>query len=336
LPALRAGSATVSGGQIVYTPSSSFSGIATFGYTVRDSGGLTDTATVTVTVTACPALPSMTPISSTTRFNTPVLVTLFAAVPAGNTISVGSANQGTVALQGGGTGALYAPPATFNGTATFAYTARNTCNQTATGTVTVTVNRAPVAVADTINTPRNTAVTVPVLANDTDPDTDTPLVVDSVASATSGTVALSAGVVTFTPANGFIGVATFTYRVRDPGGLLSPSATVRVTVANVAPVAVDDTATAPTGTSSIVVTPLTNDTDPGDTLVVRSATLAPASAGTGTVTNTATTITFVPAPTFTIPAGSASTCLMKAAAGRPLSPRLSRSQCNRVWKPASA
>jgi hypothetical protein len=71
-------------------------------------------------------------------------------------------------------------------------------------------------------------------------------------------------------------------------------------------VAVDDTATAPTGTPSIAVTPLTNDTDPGDTLVVRSATLTPASAGTGIVTITATTVTFVPAPTFTIPAGSAS------------------------------
>ena len=301
-----AGSVAVSGGQVVYTPSSSFSGVATFGYTVRDSGGLTDTATVTVTVTACPALPSMTSISSTTRFNTPVLVPLFAAVPAGNTISVGSVNQGTVALQGGGTGALYTPPATFNGTATFAYTARNTCNQTATGTVTVTVNRAPTAVADTINTPRNTAVTVPVLANDTDVDLDTPLVVDSVAGATNGTVGLSAGVVTFTPATGFTGVATFTYRVRDPGGLVSAAATVRVTVANVAPVAVADNVSVPTGTSPIAVTPLTNDTDPGDTLVVQSAALATGSAGAGTVTNTTTGVSFVPAPTFTIPAGSAS------------------------------
>ncbi len=301
-----AGSATVSAGQVVYTPSSSFSGVATFGYTVRDSGGLTDTATVTVTVTACPALPSMTSISSTTRFNTPVLVPLFAAVPAGNTISVGSVNQGTVALQGGGTGVLYTPPTTFNGTATFAYTARNTCSQTATGTVTVTVNRAPVAVADTISTPRNTAVVVPVLANDTDPDTDSPLVVDSVTNGPGGSAALSAGVVTFTPAGGFVGVATFTYRVRDPGGLVSAAGTVRVTVANVAPVAVDDTATAPTGTTPIAVSPLTNDTDPGDTLVVQSATLATGSAGAGIVANTATGVTFTPASGFTIPVSSAS------------------------------
>lgn len=301
-----AGSATVSAGQVVYTPSSSFSGVATFGYTVRDSGGLTDTATVTVTVTACPALPSMTSLTSTTRFNTPVLVPLFTTVPAGNTISVGSVNQGTVVLQGGGTGALYTPPPTFNGTATFAYTARNICNQTASGTVTVTVNRAPTAVADTINTPRNTAVVVPVLANDTDVDQDTPLVVDSVTNGTGGAVTLAAGVVTFTPTSGFVGVATFTYRVRDPGGLVSAAATVRVTVANVAPVAVDDTVSVPTGTSPIAVTPLTNDTDPGDTLVVQSATLAAGSAGTGTLTNTATGVSFVPAPTFTIPAGSAS------------------------------
>ena len=303
-----AGSAAISGGQVVYTPSSSFSGAASFGYTVRDAGGSTDTATVTVTVTACPALPSMPAIATNTRFNTPVVVPLFATVPAGNAISVGSANQGVVILQGGGTAALYTPPATFNGTASFTYSARNTCGQVANGTVSVVVNRAPVANTDAVATPRNTPIaSVPVLANDTDIDLDSPLRVESVTAGTGGTVSLNAGAILFTPVNGFTGVATFTYRIADPGGLVSAPATVRVTVANAAPVAVDDVTTVPTGTSPITLNPLTNDTDsPGDTLIVQSASLASGSGGTGVVTFASTSVSFAPAPTFTIPAGSAS------------------------------
>ncbi len=302
-----AGSAAISGGQVVYTPSAAFSGTATFGYTVRDPNGATDTATVTITVTPCPALPSTPPISANTRFNTPVTVPLFAAVPTGNAISVGGVNQGTIALQGGGTSVVYTPPAAFNGTATFTYSARNTCGQVANGTVSIVVNRAPVANADAVSTARNTAIpAVPVLANDTDPDLDSPLRVDSVAAGTGGTVTLTAGAILFTPTAGFTGVATFTYRIADPGGLISAPATVRVTVANAAPVAVDDAVSVPTGTSPITINPLTNDTDPGDALVVQSAALSAGSAGTGTVTFTSTSVSFVPAAGFTIPAGSAS------------------------------
>ena len=146
-----------------------------------------------------------------------------------------------------------------------------------------------------------------MLANDTDIDLDSPLRVESVTAGTGGTVSLNAGAILFTPVNGFTGVATFTYRIADPGGLVSAPATVRVTVANAAPVAVDDVTTVPTGTSPITLNPLTNDTDsPGDTLIVQSASLASGSGGTGVVTFASTSVSFAPAPTFTIPAGSAS------------------------------
>lgn len=300
-----AGSTAVSGGRVIYTPSSSFTGTATFGYTVRDSGGATDTATVTVTVSACPALPSMPAISTTTKFNTQVVVPLFTTVPAGNTISVGSPSSGTVSLQGGGTSALFTPATGFNGQASFTYSARNTCDRTVTGNVTVVVNRAPTASPDTLSTARNVAITTTsVLANDNDVDGDV-VVVDAVRNATNGTVALSGQSIVFTPATGFTGVATFEYRVRDIGGLTSPYVSVRVNVANVAPTANPDAVNVLTDAVA-TIDPSGNDTDPGDTLVVTSAALTTGSAGAGTVTLTGNVVSFTQATGFAIPDGSSS------------------------------
>lgn len=46
------GAASIAGNTVRYTPAAGFSGTETFSYTVSDNGGLTDTATVTVTVQA--------------------------------------------------------------------------------------------------------------------------------------------------------------------------------------------------------------------------------------------------------------------------------------------
>ena len=45
------GAATLSGKTISYTPTTGFSGADSFGYTVQDAAGQTDSTTVTVTVT---------------------------------------------------------------------------------------------------------------------------------------------------------------------------------------------------------------------------------------------------------------------------------------------
>jgi Ca2+-binding RTX toxin-like protein len=70
------------------------------------------------------------------------------------------------------------------------------------------------------------------LANDTDPDTD-PLTVTAVSALTpanAGTVAINANTtVTYTPANGFLGAASFTYTISDGKGGTA-TATVNLTV----------------------------------------------------------------------------------------------------------
>ena len=98
-------------------------------------------------------------------------------------------------------------------------------------------NDAPVAVDDPgASTSEDVAVTVDVLANDSDVDGDG-LSVDSVTQPSNGSVVNNGADVTYTPDADFNGTDSFTYTVTD--GSLTDTATVTVTVAavNDAPVA---------------------------------------------------------------------------------------------------
>ena len=101
------------------------------------------------------------------------------------------------------------------------------------------VNRAPVAVDDSNNTVHDTAVTIDVLANDSDADGDT-LTVASVTAPANGTVAVNVNnTVSYTPDAGFVGSDSFSYTIDDGFGG-NATATVTVDVTNQAPVAADD------------------------------------------------------------------------------------------------
>ena len=94
-------------------------------------------------------------------------------------------------------------------------------------------NHPPVARNDTLGTTENRPVAAPVvklLANDTDPDGDSlAITAVSASSMHGGTVLLTAGVVTYTPAMGFAGDDRFTYTVGDGRGGTAEG-TVAVTV----------------------------------------------------------------------------------------------------------
>jgi Concanavalin A-like lectin/glucanases superfamily/Bacterial Ig domain len=93
------------------------------------------------------------------------------------------------------------------------------------------VNHPPVATDDQATTYGSVSVIIKVLANDTDPDGH-PLTVATVTQpARGGTVTINADqTLTFKPAAGFSGVATFTYVVKDGfGGMASATVTVNVT-----------------------------------------------------------------------------------------------------------
>ncbi len=131
----------------------------------------------------------------------------------------------------------------------------------ATGTITDD-DVLPVAVGDSYTTPFGTTLNVPapgVLANDTG-GAKTATVVASVAH---GTLLLGAnGSVTYTPATGYSGPDSFTYRVADGSGQGNVVA-VSITVGAAAPAAVADSYSTPYQTTLTVAAPgvLANDQD---------------------------------------------------------------------------
>jgi len=131
-------------------------------------------------------------------------------------------------------------------------------------------NRPPVANPDSATTMRDTAVTIFVLANDSDPDND-PLTITSVTSPPHGTATHNGQRVTYTPQSGWTGSDSFSYTISDGRG---GTATARVSVtvnppANRPPEARDDFYSVQAGQTLMVaaIGMLGNDTDPdGDTL----------------------------------------------------------------------
>jgi hypothetical protein len=90
-------------------------------------------------------------------------------------------------------------------------------------------NQPPLAVDDAASTTVDAAVTVPVLANDSDPNGD-PLTVTNLTQPANGTAQRNPdNTVTYTPNTGFTGTNTFTYTAND-GQANSNVATVTVTV----------------------------------------------------------------------------------------------------------
>ena len=169
----------------------------------------------------------------------------------------------------------------------------------------VFTNRPPTAQNDALTVARDAPATlIDVLANDVDPDGDR-LTVASTSMPANGTVTNNGSAVLYQPRAGYSGPDSFTYTVRDPGGLTA-MATVNITVnaaaANRPPVAQNDAA------STITVTPvgiavLANDSDPdGDAIRVISLTTPANGAATftasGQVTYTARA-SFVGVDTFT-------------------------------------
>jgi M6 family metalloprotease-like protein len=98
--------------------------------------------------------------------------------------------------------------------------------------VSVTVNyRAPLLTNDVATTAQNTAVTIPVLANDADPYS-LPLSIQSITQPSRGTAVISGTNVIYTPNNYSYGLDAFTYTATDGTG---PAATATVSVTTTYP-----------------------------------------------------------------------------------------------------
>lgn len=170
---------------------------------------------------------------------------------AGNTLAAVNFNKGTASgtLTGNASGSFtYKPSSTFSGTATLSYQTQDNqgaISNVANITITVTANRAPVAVKDIYTAPVSragmpySASVFNVLANDYDPDSVidpsnviNPATVSIYAVPNKGgkAVAKTDGTITYTPRAGFVGNEVFKYRVKDTRGLISSPGIVSVTV----------------------------------------------------------------------------------------------------------
>ena len=139
-------------------------------------------ATVTITVNSVNDPPVANAGSATTDEDTAVDITLVGSDIDGDPLTYAIATQpahGT--LSGSGANRTYTPAANYHGPDSFAFVANDGTVDSAAATVSITVtsiNDDPVAVDDSTTTDQNTAVTIDVLANDSDVDGDS-LVVDS-------------------------------------------------------------------------------------------------------------------------------------------------------------
>lgn len=168
----------------------------------------------------------------------------------------------------------YTPAVNFDGMDVFTYQVSDGNGGTDTATVTITingVNDAPIADNDEVVTDEDTPVTIAVLENDTDADSDE-LTVDAVTQPAYGTVLNNGSDVIYTPNVNFYGTDSFVYTVGDGNGG-SDTGIVEVSVRSVndAPIALNDQHTVAEGGILTVEPPgvLGNDTDvEDDTLYV--------------------------------------------------------------------
>ena len=228
------GSVFNNGTNVTYSPNPDFNGGDSFAYTVADGNGGTNSATVTVVVTAVNDAPVASDDPASTSEDTALNIDVLAndTDVDGNSLTVQSVTQGTNGtVTNNGIDVTYTPNADFNGSDSFAYTVSDGNGGTDTAAVNVTVNATdddPVANDDSVSTSEDTAVNIDVLANDSDVDGDT-LSVSAVTQGTNGTVTNNGIDVTYTPDPGFTGVDSFDYTADDGNGG-SDTATVTVAV----------------------------------------------------------------------------------------------------------
>ena len=268
------GTATVSNGSIIYTPDTDFSGTDQFTYTITDSNGVADTASVTVTVSNVNAAPVAVNDAASTSENEAVLIPVISndTDPDGDALTIAiddAPSNGTASIQGDSI--LYTPSTGFSGVDEFTYTVTDPSGATDSASVTITVsnvNAVPSALNDSASTSENVAVLIPVTSNDTDADGDV-LTVEIDDTPSDGVAEVQGGSILYTPATDFTGVDEFSYTITDPSGD-SDTASVTVTVSNVnaAPTASGDTA-ATIENTPVLIDVTDNDTDPdGDSLIV--------------------------------------------------------------------
>jgi uncharacterized repeat protein (TIGR01451 family) len=301
-------------GSFNYTPASNYFGADSFTY--RASDGLTNSATVTVslTITNINRAPTATPDAYTLGKNTALSITAPGLLANDldldgdliTSLKVTDPAHGTVTVNTNGS-FTYTPVSNYFGADSFTYLATDGASNSSPATVSLTItniNRAPTGLNDAYTLAKSSTLTVAapgVLANDTDLDGDA-LTGIKVANPAHGSVTLNGtGGFTYTPVSNYFGADSFTYRATDG---VATSAVLTVTLAitnfNHAPIAVADLFTNLQNTALTVAFTnlLSNDLDQdGDALSVTFVSTNTTQAGK--IKLTSTNLTYTPFTNFT-------------------------------------
>ena len=255
----------ISDDTIIYTPNDGFEGIDSFDYTVCDTLGNCDTATVSITVGEPKALDVIDDTAST-PIDTAVEILILEndlGIPSDGDLTFTEPSNGTIAVNDGGTPddisddtIIYTPNDGFEGTDSFDYTVCDTLGNCDTATVSITVGE-PITldvIDDTASTPIDTPIEILILENDLGIPSDGDL---TFTEPSNGTIAVNDGgtpddisddTIIYTPNDGFEGTDSFDYTVCDTLGNCD-TATVSITVGE--PITldvIDDTASTPIDT----------------------------------------------------------------------------------------
>lgn len=243
-----------SDGSFTYTPQLNFNGVDSFSYTATDGAGASDTAVVTLNVSAVNDAPVVLNESATLFEDTSTTINVLNndSDVDGDALSVtyvSPPQNGTAIINSDNT-ITYTPNSNFNGTETLSYTVSDGNGGTRSATINLTVlsvNDGIDAKNDYFSENEDTVITGNVLNDngrgaDSDPDGQSISVIPfSGATAQGGAVVLdSDGSFTYRPALNFDGVDLFSYSVTDGnGGTDTAFVTLNVNSVNDAPLARD-------------------------------------------------------------------------------------------------
>jgi len=249
--ALPTGLALSPAGAITGSPTQS--GVFTFTASATDGAIPAQVNSGTIALNVAPAANAQN-VTLAENAVTPITLSGTGAAAGAFTFAIGNPPaHGAVTLNGAT--ATYTPASNFNGpdSFTFRVTQNGLSSAFAAVSLTVTpVNQAPTANPQTVFTHQGSLVDFVLTGRDVE---DSPLTYAIVTNPAHGTLSVTPGNPAngpfrrYTPANGYQGTDSFTFRVND-GALNSPNATVSITVGN-----------PPPGTADVSVT-LTDAPDP--------------------------------------------------------------------------